>query len=366
VIAARALLVTLAFPAASFAGEFDLAAGPCQTVDVEQRQELQPVEFLERSSIFNSLPNTGPVEPAALLFEANVATHLYFYNALTNLERQCFRGEGWLWTAAFTMQVRLRMVADNSLPVRPASLMPRLDGQLFRVTGSGRKQWPFGRSAFDLLELRASLGHHSNGQQYCEFAAGVPDDVPGAPCPAIDPVNPPLDQLNYRAGDFSTNHVIGGAHFARIFVDGNYMEMARGTLGALYEGNPLDFGPGGLDASQFPLYGAHRLLVTAGASFHPWRFSGARANPWTGIFRLNATCEAMFGGVATSIPYDRETVELSYVFDGLGGIGFVARYIHGQDYMNVLFVGPPLSVVQVGLVWDPSPRMKYGFMWNAR
>lgn len=358
---ARALLlIALAIPASSFAS--DRNGGSSTKVDTDERQELPPVEFLERSSIFYALPNVGPVEPSPLVFEGNIATHLFFYDALTALERQSFSKEDWLWTVAFTMQVRLRMVADASVPVRPASLMPRMDAQVFHVTGFGEDVWPLHHRAFDLLELRGSLGHHSNGQQYCEFAAGVPDSVQGTPCPAVDPLNPPLAQLNYRAGDFSTNYVIGGAHFARIFTDANDIEMARGTIGALYEDNPLDFLTGGLDSAEYPLYGAHRILVTAGASLHPWRLSGKSTNVWTGIFRLNATGEAMLGGRVSAIPYDRETVELSYVFDGLGGVGLVARYVHGQDYMNVLFLGPPLSVVQFGVVWDPSPRMKYGFM----
>jgi hypothetical protein len=342
--------------------------GAAWDIDLSTRQELPLSEFLETSSLFYDLPNIGPEKNKPLVFEAQLAPHLFFYNSLSALERQNFDAhwddwgpDGWMFAAAFTFQLRLRMVGDASTPVRPPSFMPRFDLQAFKVLAKHEAQEPTRDSAFDLLELRLTpWGHHSNGQQYCSFAEGVLDaPEEGSVCPEVDVRQPPQDLLNHRAGDFATNYFIVGGHLARIWVDrSNFFEARRMALGLLLEVNPRGYGPGAIDAQQQALYGPYRVRVEGELS---WHAPGERKG-WTGLVRATGSAEWMFGGEARNVPYDRQMLEVAYIFDSLGGVGFFARGVRGQDYLNILFAQPAIATLQLGIIWHQSPRTKYGFM----
>lgn len=342
--------------------------GAAWDIDLSTRQELPLSEFLETSSVFYDFPNVGPEKNQPLVFEAQLSPHLFFYNSLSALERQSFDAHwndwgmnGWMFAAAFTFQLRLRMVGDASTPVRPPSFMPRFDLQAFKVLAKHEAQQPARDSAFDLLELRLTpWGHHSNGQQYCPFAEGVLDaPEEGSVCPEMDVQQPPQELLNYRAGDFATNYFIVGAHLARIWVDrSNFFESRRMALGLLLEVNPRGYGPGAIDERQQALYGPYRVRLEGEAS---WHAPGER-KWWTGLVRATGSAEWMFGGKARNVPYDRQMLEVAYIFDSLGGVGVFARGVRGQDYLNILFAQPAIATLQAGILWHQAPRTKYGFM----
>lgn len=285
------------------------------------------------------------------MFEAQVAPHLFLLNDWHKVERQGDTSR-FLHALSFTFLLRLRMVGDDSTPVRPPSFMPRLDYQLFRV-------WrPDAPKQLSIAELRVSLGHHSNGQQYCPFdesrVSGDPE-----PCPPVDTRRPDLRPLNYRSGDFSTNYLILGAHYARLWLDADRFEEARVSFGVQGETNPTGFGPGGIDREQSELYGPHRLKLDFEASrYHPRPLGLPSA--LSGVSAVSGSVEFMMGA-ASGVASDREMVEVSHVFDRSGGLGLFARFVTGQDYLNILFAAPRISTLQVGLIWDLSPRLQYIF-----
>jgi len=314
-------------------------------------------EFLERSGIFYDLPNVGPAHDAFLIFEAQAAPHLFFVNELGLVERPDVTRR-WLHAVNLTFNLRLRMVADRSAPVRPPSYMPRLDWQAFRFW---KRMRPDQRAEFDMLELRASVGHHSNGQQFCTFyRSDAPPGVdPGTPpCPEVDPRAVPNGRVNFRSGDFATNFFVLGGHLARLWLDDDDREARRLSGGLLFEGNPLGFLPGAIGRRQYDIYGPWRLRAEVEAQ---WHWPGSPGWSWlAGTAAAGASLEVM-SRTGSGIPRDREIAEVSHVLDRLGGFGLFARFVTGQDYMNVLFIAGRTTMLQLGLVWEISPRLQYVF-----
>jgi len=312
------------------------------------------VEFLERSGVHHNFPRTGPAHDYPLIFEAQAAPHFYFMNQLGLVERPGVT-RSWFQAVNLTFNLRLRMVSDRSAPVRPPSYMPRLDYQLFHY-------WPSaGAAGLYLLELRASVGHHSNGQQFCAFlrASPPPGTAPEAPpceAPARDAV--PNDRVNYRSGDFATNYAILGAHLARLWLDPQRFEARRLSGGLLLEANPLGLDPGGIGRPQYDLYGPFRVRAEAEAQWHQELPFGLR--DLAGTSALAASVELM-SRTGSGIPRDREIAEASHVLDGMGGFGVFVRFVSGQDYLNVLYAAGRVNMLQVGITWEVSPRLRYCF-----
>lgn len=317
----------------------------------EPPRPVARAEFLEKSYIFYEVPNVGPAEDEPLVLEAWVAPHLFFYDGLTDVETACL-DRRWYHAASFTFQVRLRMVADVSSPVRPPSYMPRFNWQSFRFWKSGGAAY----TALQMLELRASIGHHSNGQQYCPFAEGVLDEA----CPPFEVDDPPLDQLNYKAGGFSTNYVQAAIHRVRLAIDpATRREAGRIAGGLVLEVNPEHlFGASDLNEAGREMYGPYRARLEGEVGRHA---PAPLGRAWlAGRQTLSASFEVMVpttGGV----PWDREIVEASHVFDGVGGLGLFVRYVDGQEYLNLLYLAGRTRMVQLGFVWDFSPTLEYRF-----
>lgn len=312
---------------------------------------LPRAEFLERSYVFYDVPNIGPAGNQPLVFEAWLAPHLFIVNQLSRVENPREHAR-WLFTFGATFQLRLRMVGDQSTPVRPPSYMPRLDLQAFRFWKVSTEEHS---ERLWMLELRLTpWGHHSNGQQYCAFAEGVLD---GDGCPPVDRRNVRRDRLNYRAGSFSTNYAIAGVHLAHLRLDDDTRaETARIAGGVLFEVNPPGFGPGSAGRVERKLYGPYRLRVEGELSRHVtprWR-------KLAGVGSLSGSFEVMWN-TGDDVPWNRAMLEVSHVFDGAGGLGVFARYVSGQDYLNILFAEKRVETLQLGLVWDLSPRLRYRF-----
>lgn len=349
---AAALAVLLIGTAPGLAG----AAEPDPEAGWPPARLVPRVEFLERSGIHYNLPPTGPAGDYPLIFEAQAAPHLYFANQLGLVERPGVTRR-WFQAVALTFNLRLRMVSDRSAPVRPPSYMPRLDYQLFRYSRAGGA--PSGQ--LHLLELRASVGHHSNGQQFCSFVAaaprpGTPPEAP--PCEQPTRGNVPNDRVNYRSGDFATNFAVVGAHLARIWLDGERFEARRAAGGLLFEANPRGMDPGGIGAAQYRLYGPYRARLEAEAQWHhdrPFGFADL-----SGTSSVAGSVEIM-SQTGRGIPRDREVAEAWHVLDGMGGFGLFVRFVSGQDYLNVLYAAGRVNMVQIGLTWEVSPRLRYCF-----
>jgi hypothetical protein len=323
-------------------------------VALDDSHPLPLIEFLEDSSLFYNLPHVGPAGESALAFEGRFFPHFYLYNTLNALRRECYDGAKPMVSVAFTFGQQLRMVMDASIPVRPASFLPRLfDFQVFKPYASPVGFWLAGARF-------TPWAHHSNGQQYCPFDREILDDVlePGAPkCTPFDVRRPPHERLNRWSGDFSTNALVFGMNLAHIWLDAYAMEGARAGVGVTLESHVSGWFPGAIDEEQAALYGRLRGRVELNGSVYPF----SERTYWRGLLRGALSYEKFWGGEAETIPHYRITAETSYVPNGLGGVGLLLRFMQGQDYMNILFARPAIWTFQLGVVWQQSPRVRYGF-----
>lgn len=317
-------------------------------------------EFLERNYIHYNVPAVGPDINTPLLFEAQVAPHLFFFNGLGKVENNT-RCDRFLQAVSLSFILRLRMVGDTSSPVRPPSYIPRLNYQGFwffkhAPAPVAKAGGVAGAGALTLVGLRASLGHHSNGQQYCRYdeTRRVPDedDTSAPPCPPGD-----VDSLNVRSGDFATNFIQLAGHLAYLVLDEDSFEKRRWSVGLVGETHPLwlDFLPGAIDAEQYATYGPHRLRLELGYAEHVFEDRSLPA-----MLSVDVGLEG-FSKTGPGVARYRVQAQAAYVPDRLGGFGVFARFTSGQDYLNILYLRPAIHTAQLGVIWDLSPRLAYRF-----
>jgi hypothetical protein len=345
-------------------------------------------EFLERNYFFYNVPAVGPAQNQPLFFEPQIAPHLFFYNGLAKLPSPS-RCDTFLQSYSLSFISRFRMVGDWSTPVRPPSYMPRLNYQMFwvrrmdRLTPEGRPFRPPKDAIFQMLEVRLSLGHHSNGQQYCRYDPTMIQFDPASTCQDIIPSQVVADRprLNVRSGDFSTDYYQVAAHFANLWLDGEGREHVRLSGGLSFEGNPKSWGfdmPGRIDPAEYATYGPYRFGIDATLGWHNDGTGAERAlvAAWmprwlaaaTGAigkqidhatFRLDPSFLWFPWNVAPGVASHRLSIEASWTPDWWNGVGLFARYFQGQDYMNILYLEGPVHTVQLGLIWDQSPQIAY-------
>jgi hypothetical protein len=274
------------------------------------------------------------------------------------------------FAASLTPMFRLRMVFDSdatgnlSSPVRPVSFMPRLDLQWFyfdRIRGAvapkpeGDEAARRGRDALvRLIAPRLAIGHHSNGQEHCRFDK-TEATLDGPSCPAWDGN---LADVNFRSGDFSTNYLIAALYLSYLHLeqDTSY-EHERLDFGVLFEANPKSFlGASGLNAQEYPIYGANRLQFDVGASW--FQRTEGNLGRFSGLWSANASYMEIFGARSDIASY-RLTIEASRTLYWLDGVGLFARFFSGQDYLNILFVQKVPWTIQFGVVFDQTPRIRY-------
>ncbi len=328
----------------------------------------------DRGFLFN--PSTGgDRNPHGIAFEADLAPHFYIWNTLNRLERQ--RADDWrihwFWSVAFTFELRLRMTTDLSIPVRPASFMPHpfMDWQVFLVERESNR-------TFWLNGIRLTpWQHHSNGQQECTFEVGHRDEDPLDPCTPVDPESPPLEALNFRAGDFSTNAIVVAVHRAFIQTNARYEEILRWSGGLEWEIHPVGYLPGAVNRTHQALYGMHVVRAELAFSVDPVAWSRgeltnrlatpADISSWEGPLRLRLTGEAavdrlLSGAGSDAVPVGRAAVELAYLPRGLNGLGVFLRFAGGRDHLNVLYLRGQAYQMGLGLFWRQSYRPTYRFL----
>jgi hypothetical protein len=355
----RALVIVLLLAQATAAG-----AQPRTGTRPDYRPVFYPAEFLEKSYVFYSLPAPDPnptgygpegARPAKtgwLIFEAQPALHLFFWNRMAQIIKS--GQDDWAFVPSFTLITQIRFLNTTSDPVRTPSFMPIFNFQWFHFS---RPRWV----KFLETELVFRLGHHSNGQEFCRFAAGHLDD---GHCPAFDVGHPDYGQTNLINGDFETNFVVLG-HHARLVteVDGNNFAASSWAYGVTFESNPrfwpFNHLPGHIDDQIYALYGPHRFHFEAEhlrltdvllRDEHPWSI---------GHLRFRATADAILGTGPGVAPY-RASLEASRTFLRLGGTGLFVRAFSGQDYYNLHFVHRIDFQVQAGFMFDFSAPLYLG------
>lgn len=336
-------------------------------------------DFLERNYIAYRL-GPGVLVPRSRggtpqLFEAELAPHFFFYNSLSRMTANDFKDGDYpnLSVAiSFTMGVRLRMLREESAPVRTPSFMPRLNVQTYWLS----KRPTHVGAPFALNEARLSLGHHSNGQEGCPFEPGK---LEGEGCePNANRPNP-LD-VNRMNGSFSINHLTlalhhlwGSVHEAALTTRRAELHDQESTsVGVVAMWYPLGFLKAGANTDeQASLYGTANIRVEAshermvpplfflpGSSPGQTRFEAAYTQylGTSGPFRQLQLWDA---GRADAVAAYLLTATATYSSIKSGGIGFYLRLDHGRDYYNMLFVDT-ITQVLLGFVIDTSGKLNFG------
>ncbi|WP_371745689.1 hypothetical protein [Myxococcus sp. CA033] len=293
---------------------------------------------LDRSYVFfspNRIRRVGDPEPSHLVFEAQVAPNLFLPQLHIGHATPTL-GE-YILSAVVTPNIRLRMLAQESSPVIPPSFMPKLTLQAAHLW----KPWLDDQGKprrMALSFINVSVGHYSNGQAGCFYANQ--SEAEGG-CASVEGELP----LNETSGDFSTNFIRLEAQFRLI----ENIDLARRSawsfgVGAFIERNSsLAFG--GITPEMREVYGdghvGFGLLVERLWFEHRFRVEGNVNGPfgetpgqrWT--FNVEAAALPRWGA----------------------GFGAFVRYVHGQDYLNILFL-EPVSLVQFGLIFELGPGLR--------
>ncbi|WP_342380626.1 hypothetical protein NVS55_13365 [Myxococcus stipitatus] len=296
--------------------------------------------FLDRSYLFvspNRIHRAGaPESPERLLFEGQLAPNLFFPQLHTG-SRRSPSGE-WFLSAVFNPLIRLRLLDLESRPVIPPSFIPKLTLQvahlrrLKEVEGRARP----GRGL--VLAANFIVGHHSNGQRGCFFLNQTGED------PHCEPEDgePPLNEV---AGSFSTNFVRGELHGQYAFSVDPRLDNAWLVGGGSFLELNTSVGPGGITDEQ-------RRVQGDGS----WGLNARTERIWKQHrFRGEVLLSVPFG----ETPSQRATVSAEVAAHPYWGAGFglFARYVHGQDYYNILFL-EKVRLWQFGLVFEVSPAAR--------
>jgi hypothetical protein len=313
------------------------------TLGIPQKETRHPHPYLlERSMLF-------PFQQS-LILEAQVAPHLYFYENLTKEEGVELHG-GNAMGVSVTPMFKVRIRHEKSSPVQTLSFMPKLNLQYFRFPRRTKLDDPWA----DVVWLKGGLfvwGHHSNGQTECLYQQERTD----ADCP---PPSSPTDvRINYPNGSFSTNYLKFAVFTTRIRLGPTVAEggpfatqiaRKKTTFSASLELNPPGLPPGGsLEEPARSLYGPTRVGVTVE---HEQRIKPRSF--WTGSWRLTGSVDYIDKVADVGSSNWRFTVEGAWEPDWFRSGGFVARYVHGQDYYNLQF-DRDIHWFQLGLVFSAS------------
>lgn len=335
-----------------------LGGGPAAGDGVDQSRlfSFPPAEFLEKSYIallpVPSVDAPGPDgESYRTVFEGQLAPHLFFVNTLD--DRAESGRSGTAFAVSFTYLVRVRLYDGPSFPLRTPSMNPRIAGQFFYL------HRPEERAGDTQHHLQAhlwsgllGLSHHSNGQEWCPFQAGV-RDRDDACTVTVDDVD--IDDVNLENGSFSTNFVTVGTYYKYSRLDDFFFPRWTGSAGLVFEIHPQDFGPGAIDELQSYLYGAPlRARVELEGTT-----TDLSIRKLAGVWRVAPSLE-LFDGHAGAPSY-RAVLDGTRTFLRAGGLGAFARLQSGQDNYNINFVNTVDLQVMLGVTWDPTPPPHYDF-----
>jgi hypothetical protein len=361
-------------------------AAAADTSRIDRLLTAPSTVFLERNYIFNGFPRTGPAgQKHYLLLEGQIAPHFVMWETLG--DKMAAGERAFAHSVSFTFMNRIRMLAEDSSPIRSPSYMPRFDYQLFwlrpdldsraararqvaarvRVADCDATHGPCApedralatapdaEARVVLWALRLTpFAHHSNGQEGCRFKD------PNGVCLSGPDAAADLSRINRVNGDFSTNYVVLGVNGQSMTLDRNDF-VARGWGGAAaFEyhpqtlfGSDVGFGPGHIDAELQHLYGRARLRVEA--SYQEEVLPGCA---FEGRARLDAGYERTLGA-DPRVPSNRAWVEASWASFRRRGFGAFTRLYWGQDYYNLLFVDE-ITQVQFGMMFDVEKPLRFG------
>ena len=297
--------------------------------------------------------------------EANIFPHLIVYqnftNLLTTVDEEATPRTG--WSVSGTPAVRVRMLREQSNPVRTPSYMPRVNIQSFHVwsnRGQGEMELfaadtPDEESdeepvVFTILETHFILGHHSNGQDGC-LATTQARQGPENECSLLEGALT-ADIVNRRNGGFSTNYWRAGLTYShnRWAEDvPNYLAPAdwelrvRADVEQHFKTDPDILGYYSVDRANIEVASAFRDV---GICNKRLEVSGG------GTWNMDGRSEAV-------TPQGSFSAQVSCFWSESGGWGLFGRYYKGQDYYNVGFMDS-IERLHVGITYSPAGFFRFG------
>ena len=251
-----------------------------------------------------------------VLFEANVAPHLYAFWDRVAIE--------------LTPKILVRMLADSSYTVRGPSYMPRATLHL------RRRHEVFGGEVLPdtIAEVFSfTFSHHSNGQ-------GGPFYVPGSP-----------RTINTESGSFTTN-----------FVEISFTEFSRGkrasssSVGLRVHLTLNETGALRETGTSRDQYGRYRLFGTSQGrvpfTLGRWPMNSNIAFAWQYVLDRQY-------GTTKYIALERVNFSVSYLVlpEILRETGLYVQYYSGQDYYNILYKSR-LNSVRVGVALSTGNHLR--------
>ena len=252
----------------------------------------------------------------------------------------CFRRHWGMHTYA-TIQLYLRMLRSSpttpSSPIKTPSFIPKWTLQYI---GLKRPASLPGSTASMYIINIVPVGHHSNGQDGCEYTIYTRPG-PGLDCEPDADVAPEELQINTYDGNFSVDTFHSGGLYHRWikFIDGpGYTApVARETtIGGTIEYNRID---GLLPEILAARYGKLRWSA---AIHHTLNNSGA-------FSRVDFRYRFQY-----AVGIDRPTVhvaEAALFFKRTPQLGYYIRYYNGRDYLNIAFENH-VRRFEVGFAFD--------------
>lgn len=383
------LVIVMALPALSFAGQQVVAGQSATNGDTTETNRAPIIPFLEGTDVFWTLVKKDALDDKRKFFpnklEANIFPHLVFYQNFTeilDIDEQAKRAAGeegdkdiqeTAMVFSGTPAVRIRMLRDRSAPVRTPSYMPRGNFQFLWVRGLKDGIPPEERGKrrglaeliqqfrkvprISIWEFHVIGGHHSNGQDGClstDQKLVPPPPAEGGQCmpPGLVPT---AETMNRIDGSFASQFFFRfGGNYSR-----NWMRDASAATAsdpprayrelrasAEYEWHPRPW----VDDQMRDIYGRHRANL--GAAY------GTRGIKW---------CQRRFE-VSGGVVWNPGVVDPELDWSGHlqatcfpwlnGGWGFLVRWYAGQDYYNVGFLDD-INRLHVGVTFNQADFFKF-------
>ena len=327
------------------------------------------VSFLEGTDVFwtwqrfeNNNDHLDSEWPYFL--EANIFPHLIVYqnftNLLTTVEEEATPRIG--WSVSGTPAVRVRMLREQSNPVRTPSYMPRVNIQSFYVRsnrGKGQVELFAVAAAdpsdeepvvFTILETHFILGHHSNGQDGCLATTQVRQGPENECSPLEGALS--ADIVNRKNGGFSTNYWRAGVTYSRnkwaedvpdYLAPADWELRVRADVEKHFRTDP--------DILEY--YSTARANIEVASAFRDVGICDKRLEVSVGgVWNMDKKSNAV-------TPRGSFSAQLSCFWSEAGGWGWFGRYYKGQDYYNVGFMDS-IGRLHVGITYSPAGFFRFG------
>jgi hypothetical protein len=335
-VAAKELELTADEKEADKAKQEDTTKGAGDTSEAPEPDYLALADaplFLPRNYLYWGTPVGPRGHRESLVFGLEYALHLPIYS---NVRDNVLIGKHWAGAVTLSFEGMLRMLANDSKPVRMPSYRPNVSGQVF---------YNFFEPVPVIVSLRTSAFHYSNGQERCTFDEREYSETDACQALLGSTTRPGRD-LNRLNGDFSMNGWLTELHGRVHNVNDKGVAIGHLALGAGLSGH-IKRGPGAMDPPLRALYGKLRVELD---------LEGKQRMGWAAITARGAW--VMHPNSGPRIPEHSGRAEVVIDPYWLTGLGLFVRYHGGRDPYNAFFADR-LQQLSAGVAWDGERPLKF-------